>query len=868
MPFLFDEINTAKKYNAYKDFPAFIAENLNPEFELRPYQHEAFQNFITYFENTGIRKRPSQTLFHMATGSGKTLIMAGLILYLYKQGYRNFLFFVHLDNIVQKTKENFLNTASSKYLFAPNIALDGEKIVLHECDNFEDAISSAINICFTTIQGLHSDLWTVKENTLTFDDFANKKIVFISDEAHHLNADTKKGGKSTDEDVKTWEETIARIYNKNPDNVLLEFTATCDLENPFIKSAYEDKIIFDYPLKNFRKDKYSKEVVSLASDAPVMDRAIQTLCLSQYRLKVFQENRLDIKPVVLFKSSKIEESKNFMTQFLAKLHTLNEAELQRIASIGKSDIQKEMYQYFATHHVSFAQLAEELKIEFGPDRCISVNDTAEAEQKQIIVNSLEDKTNPYRAVFEVKKLDEGWDCLNLFDIVRLYETRDSKNNKPGTIAEAQLIGRGARYCPFQLDVEQQAQGAERLRKYQRKYDDDKKNPLRVCETLYYHCQNDSRYISEIKTALQETGMLDFNGLDFTYELKPDFKNSDFYKHGFVFKNERKVESRESVHEILPSIRAQEYTVRIVSGNTAVDTLLGIEHKEETVKIYHHRKSIKEIIGENYSIGYKAAQQIEAFRFDAIQKQYPNVKSMKQFITDDDYLGGVKLLIESDEAELSPAVYATACSQAFQTIGAAMSGIEDTYSGTKEFFAHPMPDIFKDKTLYVSEPADQSVGVSQNAPTISADLRLDLSNKSWFAFNDNYGTTEEKAFVKYFDTWMKDLEKKYRKIFLVRNERQLALYSFNGGERFEPDFLLFLQEKTGEKLLQYQIFIEPKGTHLLEHDKWKEDFLLEIEKIGVTPQMLVDDIEYKIWGMPFYNRDEYGPEFSEAMGKLV
>jgi type III restriction enzyme len=867
MPFLFEKIASAKDFGAYKDFPAFIGDNLNPEFELRPYQHEAFQNFITYFETPSIRKRPSQTLFHMATGSGKTLIMAGLILYLYKQGYRNFLFFVHLDNIVQKTKENFLNTASSKYLFAQNLTIDGQRIAIHESANFDDSIPSAINICFTTIQGLHSDLWTVKENALSFEDFADKKIVFISDEAHHLNADTKKGGKPGnhfpyDEDVRTWEETITRIFKQNTDNVLLEFTATCDIENSFIRSAYEDKIIFDYPLKNFRRDKYSKEVVSLASDALLMDRAIQALVLSQYRLKVFQENRLDIKPVVLFKSAKIEDSQNFMKQFLEKLRTLNGTELQRIASGGNSDIQKEMYLYFATHKVSFSALVEELKIEFGPDRCISVNDDKEAGLKQIIVNSLEDKTNPYRAVFEVKKLDEGWDCLNLFDIVRLYETRDSKNNKPGTgtIAEAQLIGRGARYCPFKLDAEQS--------KYQRKYDDDKKNPLRVCETLYYHCQNDSRYISEIKTALQETGMLDFDGFDFTYELKPDFKNSDFYKHGFVFKNERKVESRESVHELLPSIRATEYEVRIVNGNTTVDSLLGNEHKEEKVEIHHHRKTIKEIIGKNFCIGFKAAGQVEALRLDIIQQKYPNVKSMKQFLTDDDYLGSVKLHIESDAAELSPAAYTTACLQVFQTIGAAISGIEETYSGTKEFFAHPMPDIFKDKSLYVSQPADQSVGVSQNAPTISADLRLDLSNKSWFAFKDNYGTTEEKAFVKYFDTWVKDLEKKYHKVFLVRNERQLALYSFSGGERFEPDFLLFLQEKNDEKLLQYQIFIEPKGAYLLEHDKWKEGFLLEIEKLGVVPKMLVDDIEYKIWGMPFYNRDERETEFAEAMGKLV
>jgi type III restriction enzyme len=110
--FLFKEIAAIRKHasGAYKEMPARMAGNLNPAFELRPYQIEAFRNFITFFEG-GERPSPTQVLFHMATGSGKTLIMAGLVLYLYGHGYRNFLFFVHLDNIVQKTKENFLNAA-------------------------------------------------------------------------------------------------------------------------------------------------------------------------------------------------------------------------------------------------------------------------------------------------------------------------------------------------------------------------------------------------------------------------------------------------------------------------------------------------------------------------------------------------------------------------------------------------------------------------------------------------------------------------------------------------------------------------------------------------------------------------------------
>ena len=84
MPVLYEKIETLRDVGMIQEVPPYISENLNPAFELRPYQIEAFENFITYFENERLCQKPTQTLFHMATGSGKTLIMAGLILYLYK----------------------------------------------------------------------------------------------------------------------------------------------------------------------------------------------------------------------------------------------------------------------------------------------------------------------------------------------------------------------------------------------------------------------------------------------------------------------------------------------------------------------------------------------------------------------------------------------------------------------------------------------------------------------------------------------------------------------------------------------------------------------------------------------------------------
>ena len=92
--FLYEELDTLSKYGELKvHIPEFLPENLNPRLRLRPYQKEAFCRFV-YYHDKHVKNKvgPLHLLFNMATGSGKTLIMAGLILYLYERGYSDFLF--------------------------------------------------------------------------------------------------------------------------------------------------------------------------------------------------------------------------------------------------------------------------------------------------------------------------------------------------------------------------------------------------------------------------------------------------------------------------------------------------------------------------------------------------------------------------------------------------------------------------------------------------------------------------------------------------------------------------------------------------------------------------------------------------------
>lgn len=865
MPFLYEQLDTLREFGSYTEIPPYIQENVNQRFELRPYQIGAFENFITYFENEKMCRKPTQTLFHMATGSGKTMIMAGLMLYLYKKGYRNFLFFVNLSNIVNKTRENFLNALSSKYLFADEIRLNGERVQIKEVSNFQYSDDDAINICFTTTQGLHSDMWMAKENALSDDDFANKKVVFISDEAHHLNVDTKALAKNKDEqdNYKSWEYTVRRIFEMNKDNVLLEFTATCDIHNPQIRAEYESKIVYDYPLSKFRADGYSKEIKTLRSDVSVMERAIQAIMLSQYRLKVFQDNRLSVKPVVLFKAAKIADSNAFMEDFIDTVKNLTGDELRRVSELTDNETLGEAYAYFEKNGISFEQLAQELRDDFSAEHCISANDDKEAAARQIALNSLEDATNPYRAVFEVKKLDEGWDVLNLFDIVRLYETRQSSGKRisPATISEAQLIGRGARYCPFQIDDEQE--------KYKRKYDTDIDNPLRICEELYYHCQNDSRYIGELNNALREIGVDIENQTVRTYVLKDTFKADSLYREGLVFTNDRVEKSRNDVDGLLPSVREHIYAVKLSTGSSGEDTIFGAGNAltEKAVATYTYRTDIQTIADMNYAIVHKALCKYSVFKFNTLKSYFPNLKSTREFITSPNYLGAIEIEITSKYETPTPSILFSACVNVLGKVAESVSDIEITYVGTTEFKPTRISEMFKDKKCNYTIVHDGGLGYSQNDASVPNGWKIDLSKEDWFAFEDNFGTSEEKAFVAYFKSFIPHLKEKYDKVFLVRNERQLHIYSFDGGERFEPDYLLFLHKQNDAGYEQLQVFIEPKGTHLIADDKWKEDFLLEIEDKAVTTKIFVDDNKYKIWGFHFFNTDVRMNEFKKDMERL-
>lgn len=144
--------------------------------------------------------------------------------------------------------------------------------------------------------------------------------------------------------------------------------------------------------------------------------------------------------------------------------------------------------------------------------------------------------------------------------------------------------------------------------------------------------------------------------------------------------------------------------------------------------------------------------------------------------------------------------------------------------------------------------------------------MNLRDKDWYVYDENYGTSEEKSFVKTFDGLYAELSEKWNNIYLIRNEKAVVIYNFSDGQPFEPDYLLFAKDKSGDHV-SYQIFIEPKGTQLLQADKWKEDFLKEITSRNLA-KVLADGLEMRIVGLPFYNEDLTKTEFVESLRGIL
>ena len=916
--------------------PGYILENL--KYNFFEWQLEAFNKFLTYQEVKKIEEPNSYThlMFNMATGSGKTMLMAAAILYYYKQGYNHFLFFVNQNNILDKTMSNFINSAHTKHLYKDKIVIDNETISLKNVEVFSDN-PQGIEIKFTTIQQLYNDIHIERENKTTLDDLHKKDIIMLADEAHHLNANTKNinvtkdffdeelKGSADEKEKKGWEHTVIElILKKNSGNkksseyngnVLLEFTATIPSHSEVI-NKYSNKIIYEFGLVEFLKKGFTKEINLISSTLDKKERILHALLFHWYRHEIALKYGIaNFKSVILFRSKLIEDSKNDHEEFLEWVGRLENKDFDFRHNISKkinedssgnllnmeNSRTKRILEFIRHEDKNYSEIAAWIKNNFTERNVILTNSKTNKKkteeittEQEKLLNSLEDKENNIRAIFTVNRLTEGWDVLNLFDIVRLYQGQNSggSNTKApaATVSEKQLIGRGVRYFPFTYNDRPENQ---------RKFDGELDHELRVLEELHYYTYDEeSRYLSHIKAELRKEGYIRDGRVIRAYELKESFKESDFYKVTKLLYN-KKIPNRDRRNKKLDDIPKDFFTPYRVRSLEMLEEKMNFSSQEGSPKLDLKEKKPMRIERQfKYiekhiflkAVNIKAKQENSLFQFEKLSEEL-NIKSIDDLQTKilTDFI--ITIIVpqgtkyEDIEGKEKLKIVLMFLQQIFEEIKKQI-----TPEIGSDFMARDLKDVF-------SKP--KSKLIVENDTT--KNLENELKRADWYVLNSFTGTSEEAAMINFIKDTIGKLDEECDEFYLLRNEEVYKIYDFKTAKGFCPDFLLFLKSKNKGKFMHdkiitksekyYQIFIEPKGELFIGYDNsikgvdidkrtfktgkegWKEEFLEEISKrYGFNKIVEAENPKYRLIGLPFYNTDTkfkaiFGEKFEEVVEDL-
>ena len=668
-------------------------------------------------------------------------------------------------------------------------------------------------------------------------------------------------------------------------NVLLEFTATIPGDDS-VRKKYSDKIVYKFDLKEFLSAGYTKEIKLISSTFKKKDRTMHALLFNWYRHKIALENNIgNFKPVILFRSKTIKESQDDFEEFLNLTKNIKVGDFDFLKSIeekittdkglheqGKSRT-RDVLQYIKKNKIKYSEITKFIQYNFQERNCIITNSKTNTTKKEktdadqeALLNNLEDESNHVRAIFTVERLTEGWDVLNLFDIVRLYEGQNAggsdKKTPEATTKEKQLIGRGVRYFPFNYKDKQ---------KNKRKFDDDLKNELRVLEELFYYTYDQkSRYITDLKKALREAGYITDKDIR-EFAIKEKFKSTDFYKtikvwHNEQIKNPDRVKN--DLENIKSSFKFEYYTV----GLEILEEEMNLSEDRDTQRLVLRERGLRTIV-KNIShfdrnivrkaLNIKSQDHESLYRFDNLAEKL-SVKKISD-IFKKKFLGDlpIDIIINSNQKfeDLFQEEKLNILLNFFKKIEDEMDSFIYPNIGT-EFKESSFSDIFNNSKIKA---------VSEN--TESQNLSGELENEDWYVLDSFVGTSEEIDLIKFIQSKVGNLENKYNKYYLLRNEEIYKIYDFEQGRGFQPDFILFME---GRKNMYYQLFIEPKGNQFLGEDgtfltgkeSWKVKFLKEIsEKYGENMILKANSSKYHLYGVPFYNKENHS-EFEEIFNKFI
>ena len=866
--FLFRQIENDPEFQLFANdyvIPDYITDNISKT--LRPYQELALKYFIFLYDKN--RADAKHLLFNMATGTGKTLVMACCILFLYEKGYRNFLFLVHQIQIKSQAEKNFTDYKFEKYLFNPKgVKINGRNVSVRVIDNFSDSSVNTINFMFFSTSLLYHRLKEDRENGLTAEDFENNDVVVIADEAHRLNVDTRSKNKKDKEEILNWESAVLSAISAREENILLEFTATVDLANENIWSKYKDKLVFRYDFLQFNRDGYSKDVKFLYNnETNIEDQKrlliVNAVALSEYRRLLAERTMgVEINPIVLIKSTKVkasEEDRKFFDTVISSLRPDDLRQLQKFAKDNKGreyEILDDMFKWIADKNNGLINAGDwdglnsfvaMIRANFAHENTLIYNN--QTKERADLLPLLDSPRNQIRAIFSVNALNEGWDVLSLYDIVHF----DISEGKKVSLQDIQLIGRGARYCPYELPksyIRDEGGLFDSMRrnletdKYKRKFDNDPMDKGRVLETFVYHFVKTGVFLENLQRDLLGEGIINDGVEKKTIQMKEQFMASDTYKKGFVLVNKtikRKKTSEEDIDTTFNKVlKAGSYNLRARALSDWEQNSYVAEQRNKTIRI--NEEFFPKHLVEKALMGAENG----FFRFNNLREHIVGLKTIDTLV--DEYLPKYEIKYTYEEGKdiglLNPQeklqlLVGVILPEVRKSIDLNMPKI----IGDNRFRPVSLKSIFgQEKSIYLTSfPVEdtatgEKVFISNDerskaqTDNPNAELAYDVKSAEWYAYDENYGTSEEKKFVKWMASQVGNLRREYptSEIYVIRNELDYWLFSPADGRRFCPDYMLIVND-VENKAMYYQCLIEPKGGHILLQDAWKEEALIDLNE---------------------------------------
>ncbi|MDL0421356.1 transposase [Caldibacillus thermoamylovorans] len=460
------------------------------------------------------------------------------------------------------------------------------------------------------------------------------------DEAHHFNANASVQKVDSGENPAAFESTMDTIRNAVKLNqkyvIQLEFTATLPFgnkgKNKKVRDKYLDKLLFNYTLKEFViKDKdgnggYGKHLSQIEANETVESKMLTGLLLNQYRKYLaIKHGFINFKPVILFKSNNVTPSYEAQATFENLLENLDVEQIEQHINRSLRGTDSQAINWFLEFYDNLddkESFIRSLKEDFL-GHILNANDDKNEERVINNLNTLDSIDNPYRAVFAVEKVSEGWDVLNLYDIVRVSE----KGKKANTNAEAQLVGRGSRYYPLV------SQNGEVINKQTFPENDERV----MLETFHYHTIQDRDYLEQLSESYSALGIpieLDKPPVTFSTSLKPEFKKDYFYQYGFFMEN-TKTEPKEEEYTSLKAYGFRNgYKFRVSSGIR--EKRVFNDKEKASFQVIPKRIERKYIV--------EAMSRIPYYRFNIMKKDMP-LRSKREFIDGDNWLGSWDHIIE-------------------------------------------------------------------------------------------------------------------------------------------------------------------------------------------------------------------------------